>query len=150
MSSGSKTDEHSEELDADDDSADAEMLNAVKSVILQGTKLELSTEYKSLRNRGYYIYGIKWHSDQQMDPLYRVQFEALFGDEEECRDFKYAALCSPQPEKENQGYHFKQPKEGEKRAMFQVIEETARRILADIAICEGDKDAVDETDEEAA
>jgi len=133
----------STDLDIEEEEESREILLAVvQSVLIRGSNLLGSEEYQALRKTGYYAYGVRWQCEQKAEPHHRIRFDVSFEDKDECREMRYSVAYAPRLKKTSQktlgvksseySNHFKQPSEAERAALFQLIEETARKVLKNI------------------
>jgi len=76
--------------DEDTSPENGEMLGIVQRALLQGEGLLQSPEYRSLRDRGFYICNIVWLAQQSSPSGTRVELSASLSDPENGTGFRYA------------------------------------------------------------
>ena len=75
--------------DADED-GDTSVPGFIKKAVLEGQALLIQDEFKAFIDKGFYISNIKWKAvDKSSSELAKVEFEAGFSDQSQCKDFKY-------------------------------------------------------------
>ena len=75
----------------DDKVIDEAIVASIKRVILKGCSVINTTEFNSLKSKGFYISKLIWTCKKDKgvnDDLF--EFEAEFGNQEKCTDFKYS------------------------------------------------------------
>lgn len=129
----------SEELDEsveieeeDDASIKQEMLAVVHSVAIHGKNLVASEQYQQLRKGGFFITAITWRSTQQQSPYNLVQFDASFDDGPAGKGFKYGVRYATRLPSGEYTKSFKPVEDEDKPRLFELIEATARKVLADL------------------
>ena len=62
----------------------------IKKAALEGSSLLAQEEYQAFKNKGFFISNMKWTSvDKTSQELIKVEFEAGFADQANCKNFKY-------------------------------------------------------------
>lgn len=75
---------------ATDDEDESDVPGFIKKVILEGRALLAQDEYNTFIKKGFYISNIKWAAiDKSSAEMVRVDFEAGFTNQTQCKDFKY-------------------------------------------------------------
>ncbi|MCL9847196.1 hypothetical protein [Ralstonia solanacearum] len=132
---GLRPEEGLDEDDLDEDireEASRELLVIVRSMALNGENLIASKEYRSLKERGFYITSITWKTRVTTIPYDIPHLHAEFEDGENGKSFKYSVKGT---------YRFQEgdytktarPVDDEERAyLYQLVESTARKILIDM------------------
>ncbi|KDP83917.1 hypothetical protein CF70_022360 [Cupriavidus sp. SK-3] len=129
----SDQEEDTVELDEDEDeSARQEMLAVVHSVAIQGKNLVASEQYQQLRKGGFFITAITWRSKQQQEPQDMIQFDASFDDGPAGTGFKYGVRYASRLPNGDYAKNFKPVEDHLKPLLFELIETTARKVLADL------------------
>jgi len=127
----SAQDDQSTDIDEDDDeTAKHEMLAVVHSVAIHGENLVASKQYQQLQKGGFFITAITWRSKQQQSPHDLIQFDASFDDGVAGTGFKYGVRYASLMQNGEYSKNFKAVEEFSKPALFELIEKTARGILA--------------------
>lgn len=124
------------DVDVDEEESDEEaalrerMLAVVENVALHGTALLASSEYQSLKRKGFYITSITWRSQQSSSPFNILEFDAGFEEPEQGTGFRYNVRGFYR----NRNGEFTKTmlplKPTHKETVFPVIEGTARKVLA--------------------
>jgi hypothetical protein len=129
----SDQDEEAVDLDEDEDeSAKQEMLAVVHSVAINGKNLVASEQYQQLRKGGFFITAITWRSKQLKEPHDMIQFDASFEDGPAGTGFKYGVRYASRLQNGDYGKNFKPVEDHAKPLLFELIEITARKVLADL------------------
>lgn len=126
-------DDDSLQFDEDDDekkAAAAELLSVVRNVALSGSNLVLSPEYQGLRKRGFFITSITWRARQTKSPYDHVQFEIGFDLLHQGKGFKYAVRYAPAQSSGEPSKTFRSVPEPLRSTLLEVIEKSARSVLA--------------------
>jgi len=131
-----KGDDEEDSLDLEDeldDGAAKEMFAAVvHSMALSGQNLVQSQEYKDLTARGFFITAITWRSEHEREPNDIIQFDAGFEDRKTGTGFRYQAQGAFRAHKGTHRKSIVHVNDAEKAQLFSLVEETARKVLADL------------------
>jgi hypothetical protein len=120
---------------ADEETAEAEeaMLAVVDNVALHGQSLLASQEYQNLRAKGFYITSITWISNQTESPYNRVEFDAGFEEPMEGKEFRYNVRGIYRRNSKGDLTKTLRPlTDAHKQVIFPVLEQTARKVLAEL------------------
>ena len=135
ISPSKRVDDADGETDLDEDEraeAEREMLVVVRSMALNGENLIASAEYQGLRSRGFFITSITWKAEQTTIPYDTPHLYAGFDDGEQGKGFKYAVKGAFRFQ---EGFYTKTVRpvdDVERETLYLLIEQTARRVLADM------------------
>ena len=81
---GDDTAEHSE------DGEEVLVPGFIKKAALEGSSLLLQEEYQAFKNKGFFISNMKWTAvDSSSEERVKVELEAGFSDQANCKNFKY-------------------------------------------------------------
>jgi len=123
-----------EDSDVDENEVVAQkMLGHVKKVALDGEGLLYSPEFQHLSDQGFFISSIIWQSLFDIADPISVEFEATFGNPEECTEFKYNVRCYFKAKNGVFTPTRRQFEDHEKTKFFKLIEECAMRTMGAIA-----------------
>lgn len=78
--------------DTDEDEQEKEILvpGFIKKAALEGSSLLLQDEYQVFKNKGFFISNMKWTAVDSTSPeRVKIEFEAGFSDQANCKNFKY-------------------------------------------------------------
>ncbi len=132
---GLRPEEGLDEDDLDEDvreEASRELLVIVRSMALNGENLIASKEYRSLKERGFYITSITWKTRVTTVPYDIPHLHAEFEDGENGKSFKYS-VKGVYRFQEGDYTKTARPVDDEERAyLYQLVESTARKILIDM------------------
>lgn len=131
----SKRDDGDESEDVEDDEqeeAQQEMLVVVRSMALNGENLIASKEYRSLRERGFYITSITWKARRVGIPFDVAHLHAEFEDGVNGRGFKYSAKGMFRFQGGSYTKTARPIDEEEREELFKLIDTTARKIIIDM------------------
>ncbi|WP_296442725.1 hypothetical protein [Rhodoferax sp. UBA5149] len=138
-----QTKDEEDSLDLEDDLEDGaarEMFAAVvHSMALSGQNLVQSQEYKDLTARGFFITAITWRSEHEREPNDIIQFDAGFENRKTGTGFRYQVQGAFRAHKGTHRKSIIHVTDSEKTQLFSLIEDTARKVLADLL-----KEAADE------
>lgn len=131
----SKSIDQGEDLDIEDDEieeAAEKMLGIVENVALSGENLVASEMYQELKQKGFYITSITWRARQDVDPYSKVEFDAGFEDRQAAKRFRYSVHGALRFKNGKYTKNLRHVEDAEKAVLLGMIEETARRVLADL------------------
>lgn len=130
----SEDEEDSLDLEEDlEDGAAKEMFAAVvHSMALSGQNLVQSQEYKDLTARGFFITAITWRSEHEREPNDIIQFDAGFENRKTGTGFRYQVQGAFRAHKGSHRKSIVHATDAEKAQLFSLVEDTARKILADL------------------
>lgn len=138
-----QTKDEEDSLDLEDDLEDGaarEMFAAVvHSMALSGQNLVQSQEYKDLTARGFFITAITWRSEHEREPNDIIQFDAGFENRKTGTGFRYQVQGAFRAHKGTHRKSIIHVTDSEKTQLFSLVEDTARKVLADLL-----KEAADE------
>lgn len=140
----SKTDDQGDDLDSDDEEAEeaaAKMLGVVENVALTGENLVASEMYQDLKTKGFYITSITWRARQDVDPYAMAEFDAGFEDKQAAKRFRYSVHGVLRFKNGKYTKNIRPVEDGEKAALLSMIEQTARKVLADLVAAQTAADA---------
>jgi len=120
------------ESDPEADQAAAGMLAVVTDVVMKGTSLLTSAEYRSLRDRGFFITSIVWRARLMVPDYPIVEFEAGFEEPGAGRGFKYNTRGVFPCKAGKYTKHIKALSDTEKQTLLAALEQTAARALQHI------------------
>lgn len=120
------------EEDLEDDAAKEMFAAVVHSMALSGQNLVQSQEYKDLTSRGFFITSITWRSEHERDPNDIIQFDAGFEDRKIGKGFKYQVQGAFRAHKGTHRKSIVHVADLEKPTLFSLLEDTARKVLADL------------------
>ncbi|MDL2280114.1 hypothetical protein LJC15_05605 [Desulfovibrio sp. OttesenSCG-928-G11] len=79
-----------DEEDSTDDGQEVLVPGFIKKAALEGSSLLLQDEYQAFKNKGFFISNMKWTAvDITSQERVKVEFEAGFSDQANCKNFKY-------------------------------------------------------------
>lgn len=79
-----------EEAESSDDGEEVLVPGFIKKAALEGSSLLLQEEYQAFKNKGFFISNMKWTAvDATSQDRVKVEFEAGFADQANCKNFKY-------------------------------------------------------------
>ncbi|MDR6208236.1 hypothetical protein [Paraburkholderia graminis] len=127
-----------DELDEDDIDEDAtaearqELLVIVRSMALSGENLIESKEYRSLRDRGFFITSVTWKTKETQPPYDIPHLHAEFEDGENGKSFKYAVKGMYRFQEGEYTKTARPVDDAGREALYELIESAARSILHDM------------------
>lgn len=131
-----QTKDEEDSLDLEDDLEDGaarEMFAAVvHSMALSGQNLVQSQEYKDLTERGFFITAITWRSEHEREPNDIIQFDAGFENRKTGTGFRYQVQGAFRAHKGTHRKSIIHVTDSEKTQLFSLVEDTARKVLADL------------------
>lgn len=148
----SKNDDQGEDLDLEDEEAEeaaAKMLGVVENVALTGENLVASEMYQDLKAKGFYITSITWRARQDVDPYAMAEFDAGFEDKQAAKRFRYSVHGVLRFKNGKYTKNIRPVEDGEKSALLSMIEQTARKVLADLVSAQAAAEAQAEGNGEA-
>ncbi|MEK9802704.1 MAG: hypothetical protein VW475_04760, partial [Curvibacter sp.] len=104
----------------------------VENVALSGENLVASEMYQELKQKGFYITSITWRARQDVDPYSKVEFDAGFEDRQAAKRFRYSVHGALRFKNGKYTKNLRHVEDAEKAVLLGMIEETARRVLADL------------------
>lgn len=119
----------------DENEQQVEVAASIRRVILKGCSVINTDEYKSLKTKGFYIAKLIWTSKEKngvSNDLF--EFEAEFGNQEKCTDFKYTCNGYYSFDTDKLEYHsqrHKVPNQTE-RVLLDLLELSAEAALKDV------------------
>lgn len=124
--------ESESEDDLDDDMSRSSQ-GFITKISLKGKGVTSSDELLSLRNKNFYICKIRWKIKEDLADPDIYEFEAQFGNPENCEDFSFITKGAKRY-KSNNEYFKKLDKltDDEERKFQKIIEESALRIMREI------------------
>lgn len=128
-------DEGLDGLDLEDEEAEdaaEKMLGVVENVALSGENLVASEMYQDLKGKGYFITSITWRARQTVDPYAKVEFDAGFENKKAAKGFRYSVRGAFRFKGGVYTRNIRPVEDGEKAALLSMIEEAARKVLADL------------------
>ncbi|RQP23071.1 hypothetical protein DZC73_18265 [Albitalea terrae] len=141
---------HSKSIDQDDDfdmeeeeveEAAEKMLGVVENVALSGENLVASEMYQELKAKGFYITSVTWRARQDVDPYAKVEFDAGFEDRQAAKRFRYSVHGALRFKNGKYTKNLRHVEDAEKAALLGMIEQTARKVLADLLAAQAAADA---------
>jgi hypothetical protein len=108
--------------------AKEEMLHLVRNIAMKGNSLLASSEYRDLRDKGFYLSAVIWRSKMEGSQTI-VEFEAAFEDPEAGRGFKYAARGAFYAGKSGPTKTLRPIQDSQKQELLSLIESTANAAL---------------------
>jgi len=120
------------ENDLEDDASKEMFAAVVHSMALSGQNLVQSQEYKELTARGFFITAITWRSEFEHNPNDIYQFDAGFEDRKSGTGFRYQVQGAFRAHKGTHRKSIVHVTDSEKTVLFALIEETARKVLAEL------------------
>lgn len=131
-----KSEDEEDSLDLEEDLEDGaakEMFAAVvHSMALSGQNLVQSQEYKDLTARGFFITAITWRSEHEREPNDIIQFDAGFENRKTGTGFRYQVQGAFRAHKGSHRKSIVHATDAEKAQLFSLVEDTARKILAEL------------------
>lgn len=119
------------EDDEIEDAAD-KMLGVVENVALSGENLVASEMYQELKEKGFFITSITWRARQSVDPYSMVEFDAGFEDRQAAKGFRYSVRGALRLKHGAYTKNLRHVEDAEKAQLLTMIEETARKVLAQL------------------
>lgn len=104
----------------------------VHSMALSGQNLVQSQEYKDLTERGFFITAITWRSEHEGEPNDIIQFDAGFENRKTGTGFRYQVQGAFRAHKGTHRKSIVHVTDVEKTQLFSLVEDTARKVLADL------------------
>lgn len=117
--------------------ASDEVKALVRDVALRGSSVLLSSQYKDLREGGFYIVSIRWHSKQLEPPFHLFDFTAGIDEPELGQGFKFSVKGTLIRRGGSYVKTWRNLEEQERRALLRVLDATAiqafRSLVAELS-----------------
>ena len=134
FTSKDEDDVEGDELEEDD--IKEKMLWEVRNIILKGKNVIVSDVYQNLTNKGFFVTGITWESEEVSVERPLIKINVSFDLPNEGRGFKYSIKYAPVVQKgESKGEHTKQFKfvdDKEHAKISERLENAATLVLDDL------------------
>ena len=122
----------------EEDQAKSEVFALVHSIALRGQNLVESQQYQDLRRSGFFITSITWRAIQQAKPYDMMEFAVAFEQEQESTGFKYSVRFSKLVRSGEYSKSFKAVEDSRKSLLYNLIENSARDIVKNMALSKSD------------
>jgi hypothetical protein len=140
----SKSTDQDDDLDMEDEEVEEaaeKMLGVVENVALSGENLVASEMYQDLKAKGFYITSVTWRARQDVNPYTKVEFDAGFEDRQAAKRFRYSVHGVLRFKNGKYTKNLRHVEDAEKATLLGMIEQTARKVLADLVAAQAATDA---------